>query len=81
VDDKIVVITVAVFWGLWWIEAVWFRRSWIPVIPFVPLALGILGIALNWFGELIGSYVVIAIHVAILLSMARNLFTTPPHGH
>jgi hypothetical protein len=76
--DKIVVVTVGAYWALWWMLAVWFRRSWIPVIPFNPLILLLLGIGLNRVLGMSGAYVVLAIHLWLLVNMLKKLLAVRP---
>jgi hypothetical protein len=76
--DKIVFVTVGAYWALWWILALWFRRSWIPVIPFTPLLLLLLGFGLNRVWGMSGAYVVLAIHLWLAVSMLKKLFVVRP---
>lgn len=62
------------FWTVWFILCIVFKRSWIPVIPIVPvLALG-LGLGLNKVKEWAGTAIVGGAHALILFRMIRPLF-------
>jgi predicted RND superfamily exporter protein len=62
------------FWTVWFILCLVFKRSWIPVIPIVPLlALGV-GLGLNNVQEWAGTAIVGVAHALILFGMIRPLF-------
>lgn len=69
------------FWAVWFVLCIVFKRSWIPVIPIVPLlALGV-GLGLNKVQEWAGTAIVGVAHALILFSMIRRLFakrSAPP---
>lgn len=62
------------FWTIWFVLCLVFKRSWIPVIPFVPLiALGV-GWGLNHLHEWAGTIVVGAAHLFIIFTMGKAVF-------
>jgi hypothetical protein len=71
---QILLALVLCFWTVWFILCLVFKRSWIPVIPIVPLlALG-MGLGLNKVQEWAGTAIVGGAHALILFSMIRPLF-------
>jgi hypothetical protein len=69
------------FWILWWCCAVWAKRSWIPVIPFVPLVLFGLGVLLNSVADWLGTLITAGVHVYFLARLAVAIFRTPNEQH
>lgn len=65
------------FWTTWFVLCMIFKKSWIPVIPILPLlALGI-GLLLNKVQEWTGTAVVALGHAMILYGMIRQLNRRP----
>jgi hypothetical protein len=70
-SHQTLLVLVIGFWTAWFILCIVFKRSWIPVIPFVPLVAFGLGLGLNKIHEWAGTAVVGIAHMLVLLKMIR----------
>lgn len=62
------------FWTIWFILCIIFKKSWIPVIPTVPLLTLGVGLALNKVQVWAGTALVGVMHAMFLFCMIRPLF-------
>ncbi len=63
---------ILVFWGFWMSLASYFHRSWIPVVPFYPIVLFLLGVGINYLQDWAGTVVVALIHMGLVVNILKG---------
>jgi len=79
-DTRILVVFLLVFWGGWWLLAVVAKRSYIPVIPLVPLVAMAIGYGLNTLRQWVGTITLMLFHAGLLASMLLKARRDKPCG-
>lgn len=72
-SQQTMVVIIVCFWSVWFLLCLVLKRSWIPVIPFVPLAALGLGYGLNGIHEWAGTVIVAIFHLVMIFFMGKML--------
>ena len=73
-DTFVLLLIVWSFWIAYWLMCVVLRHTWTPMIPFAPLVLFGLGWLLNHVHLWVGTSTVAALHLAMIVQIARGAF-------